>query len=75
MSEQGDLQDARTLGNVSTALFIVGGLGIGVGLSSLLMSLGGEEPESTADSASRGPRAPRTELRVGLGTLGLGGSF
>ena len=70
------LRSARTLGDASTALLVAGGVGVGIGLASLLMSLyGHEEAEPPPDATEA--RAPHFELRPLLGptAVGIGGRF
>jgi hypothetical protein len=63
---------ARTLGNVSTASFVVGGALIGAGVAlAILRPWGGPPTEPNADA----PRAAWVQARVGLGTVGLEGAF
>jgi hypothetical protein len=64
-SSASDLHAAHTLATVSTAAFVVGGVGLGVGVVALVF--GSKSPEATA-------RAQVTPW-VGLGSAGVRGSF
>lgn len=66
---------AETLGNVSTAAFILGGVGLAAG-AVLLVLRPGEDEDGGAPVSARGTRtAPRLTLGVGPGSLHLGGRF
>lgn len=64
-AETGPIRSTNTLANVSNVAFVVGGLGAGVGLVSLLVARTG---------APAAPVASLTPI-VGPGSLGLRGSF
>ncbi len=61
---EGDLDTATTLAHVATVGFAVGVAGAAVGVVGLLVA----GPEEAPDSAS-------LRLRVGIGSLGIAGSF
>ncbi len=64
---QGDLSSGRTMGNVSTVAFIVGGVGAAGGLAALLLiKPGGDEPA---------PSAATVQPWIGPGSAGLRGAF
>ena len=64
-STHDDIDSGRTLGNVSTIAFIVGGVGAGVGVYGLL-SGGGDSPQAEKAGA---------EPWIGLGSAGVRGRF
>jgi len=64
-STHDDIDSGRTLGNVSTIAFIVGGVGAAVGVYGLLS--GSSEP-AEAETA-------RAEPWIGLGSAGVRGRF
>jgi hypothetical protein len=67
--EQRDLYDkGKTQASFATAGFIVGGVGLGLGTVLLLTAGGGEKKSPAQDEA-------RIEPVIGLGRLGLRGSF
>ena len=66
-SLQSDLDAARTLATVSTVAFIFGGAGAVVGVIGLVLPRGSGAPASTARA--------RVEPWIGVGSLGLRGSF
>lgn len=64
---QGEIDSAMTLGNVSTAAFIAGGIGLGAGIVGLLISPGGEKQPRDQGALLPGTRqqtrlAPRAAL-------------
>jgi hypothetical protein len=63
---QDDIDSSKSLGTISNIGFIVGGVGIGVGVYALLTG-GGDEPATG--------RRPRVRPRVGLGFVGIDGRF
>jgi hypothetical protein len=65
-SQQDALHDARALGTVSTISFVVAGAGATLGVIGLLTKPSATPPPTTGVSA---------RLTVGLGTIGLVGSF
>jgi hypothetical protein len=75
------LDRAKAMGNVSTAMFIVGGVGVGVGLYALLLA----PPASTAPRATTGQASARERIDarggvtwtpdLGPGGVGVHGSF
>jgi hypothetical protein len=65
----GDLDRANTLAPISTIAFVVGGLGIGVGIVSILMS------SSTSRASTVGTSPYRVSPWIGAGNAGLRGSF
>jgi len=65
-SVQGDLDDAQTMATLSNVGFIVGGVGLGVGIVGLFLSGGGE---SGGDSASW------VQPTLGIGSAGVRGRF
>jgi hypothetical protein len=67
-SQESDLDTARTLADVSTVGFIVGGVGVGVGLTALLIDL------ASGDGGAARARSPIEPL-VGPGSLGARGRF
>jgi hypothetical protein len=72
------VRTAITLGDASTACFIVGGLGVGVGLASLLMSLYGQEEPGASGRAASGTTLGfelRPWLGVGPAVVGVTGTF
>lgn len=70
-STRDDLSSARTMATVSTASFAAAAIGLGVGIYGIVSSKGADEPPP---KAALGPF--RTlEPMVGLGTIGLTGSF
>jgi hypothetical protein len=71
-SETAALDGARTLGNVSTASFVIGGVGVGVGLVALLVALSGDDAEDRSFTRPGSPVRPAVALHVGRGELGLG---
>jgi hypothetical protein len=66
---QGDVDSAQSLGNLSTVAFIVGGVGIAVGVVGLIMT-GRESKEAPAAQTK-----PQIRPLVGGTYVGLGGSF
>lgn len=65
---------AETLGNVSTAAFILGGVGLAAGAALLILRPGDDDGGAPA-SAGSARAAPRLTLGVGPGSLHLGGTF
>ncbi len=68
--KQGEIDDAKGLGNISTVAFIVGGVGIGAGVVGLILS--GKEKKEPA------PQAPQARLMrpiISPTYLGVSGSF
>lgn len=69
-STHDDLGSARTMATVSTVSFVVGLVGVGVGVYGLFGSSGGAEPPKAALGPLR-----KVEPFIGLGTFGVSGSF
>lgn len=76
--KEAEIDSAKTLGDVATAAFIAGGVGLGVGIVGLLMSGGAQEAAASTAHARRPstPLAP-TSVRAVLGPsyLGVAGTF
>jgi hypothetical protein len=79
-----DLNSANSLATISTVGFVVGGVGGGVALASILMGHSAEPAPKPATTDQSEPEArpasePETSLRVspwiGLGSAGVSGSF
>jgi hypothetical protein len=66
---QGDIDSATTLANVANVAFAVGVVGLGVGVWQLLTTGGSSSETSTAS------RAFHAEPLIGLGSVGIAGSF
>jgi hypothetical protein len=77
--KQGEIDSATSLGNISTAAFVVGGLGLGVGIVGLLVSSGGEkEPPASAAHVRRPASAfapERVRAVLGPSYVGVSGVF
>lgn len=77
--KQSEIDDTRTLGDVSTIAFIVGGVGAGVGVAGLLLSGSAKsEPPASTARARRPPSAFAPEhVRAVLGPsyVGVAGAF
>ncbi|MDB4883504.1 MAG: hypothetical protein JWL95_2270 [Gemmatimonadetes bacterium] len=73
-----DLSTARSMATVSTVGFIVGGVGLATG-AVLLLTRSSGSPSSTTSAASRpppsAPRPAHVEPVLGLGSIGLRGTF
>ena len=69
--KQSDIDSAKGLGTVSTVAFIVGGVGIGVGVVGLLMT----PKDQPAQGQARTRKAVAVAPEVGLGWVGLRGAF
>jgi hypothetical protein len=65
----GDIDASRTAGNVSTAAFIVAGVGAGVAVTGLVLGLGSQEDKE------RPPHSAYVTPWIGPGSAGLRGSF
>lgn len=65
-----DYDSAQRLGTLSTVSFIVAGVGAGIGV--LGLALGAPAPKSETTKTAT---APRVVLQVGVGSLGLAGTF
>jgi hypothetical protein len=63
-------KDARTLGNVSTGLFIAGGVFLVGGI--IIFSTA---PRASTQRPSNAPQTTRVDLRMGFGHVGFGGVF
>jgi hypothetical protein len=81
LGKQGDIDSATSLGNISTAAFIVGGVGLGVGVAGLLLSSSSEGAKREASAArprerTASPFAPE-QVRAVLGPsyVGVAGAF
>lgn len=72
-SKQGDIDSARTLGNVSTVAFIVGAAGVGAGVVGLILNKGSRA--EAAPGTSTAPRKPHVQADVGPTWVGLRGTF
>lgn len=75
--KQGDIDSATGLGDIATAAFIVGGVGLGAGIVGLVMSGSKKEPPaSVAQTTSASPFTPQ-HVRTVLGPsyVGLAGVF
>lgn len=75
--KEGDIDSAKALGNISTAAFVVGGIGAAVGIVGLLTS-GGEKKEAPAARVPRPASAFAPEnVRAVLGPsyVGVAGAF
>ncbi|MFO0658936.1 MAG: hypothetical protein U0165_03750 [Polyangiaceae bacterium] len=68
-SKQDGIDRAKLLGNVSTVAFIVGGVGVGVGLYDLFR---GGSPVASSSSSARGSAV---SVNVGPGSMWLSGGF
>ena len=76
------LANAKTAGNISTAAFIVGGVGVALG-TVLFFTAGSSSSASTGGSRAAGASAPpkkglaalEPRAFIGIGQVGLGGSF
>jgi hypothetical protein len=66
-AQEAEAEDAKVLGNVSTAMFVVGGVLSATGISLLVASL------TTAPQGAQDARAPR--LHLGPGGFALSGAF
>ena len=78
--KEGEIESATSLGNIATAAFVVGGIGLGAGIVGLLMSSGGEkEPPASAAHVRRRPVsafAPENVRAVlGPSYVGVAGAF
>lgn len=73
-----DLSSAKTLGNISTVAFIVGGVGLATGFVGLLAS-GSSKKEPPPPAAARRPTSPfrpeHVQAIVGPSYVGLSGAF
>jgi len=71
-----DLESAKTWGNVSTAFFVIAGIGLGAGVVSMLAtssSKSGALPPRTASAPK--PSRPTVTPVLGLGGAGIHGTF
>jgi hypothetical protein len=68
LDQESDADSAKTLGNISTVMFVVGGVAVGAGVV-LLLTVGGD------DSAQAKAPAPQLGAKIGLGSVSLVGSF
>jgi hypothetical protein len=69
--KQSDIDSAKSLGTVSTVAFIVGGVGVGVGIVGLVMTSSDKPTQGQARARKSVAVAPE----VGLGWVGLRGAF
>lgn len=74
-SEKANVDAAATLGALSTASFVVGGLGVAVGTASLLVLQTKERPARVMPSGSASSSRVTWSAGVGLGGFTLEGSF
>ncbi len=76
-SRAGDIDDAKSLGNISTIAFAAGGVGAAVGIIGLIMSSGSSEAKPTTPGVSRGTPTHARLVRPVLSPswVGLSGSF
>jgi hypothetical protein len=71
--KQGDIDSATSLGNISTVAFVIGGIGLGVGIVGLVLSNGDKkEPPATA---ARAFAPERIRAVLGPSYAGVAGSF
>ena len=70
-AEEDALDQARTIGHVSTASFIVGGVGVGVGIVALIVALSGDD-DAPATAQLSWPLGARATFGLGLAAQGLG---
>jgi hypothetical protein len=70
-STYGDLDRASSMATVSTVSFIIGAVGVGVGVVGLLTQPKNEEPQQPPKSAAK----PTVSPWIGVGSAGLSGSF
>ncbi len=68
--KEDQLDSAVALSHVSTAGFVVGAVGLGVGTIALLLTIGDNNEPSESSNTALGPR-----LRVGLGSIEVFGRF
>lgn len=69
-------EDAATAANMSTAGFIVGGLGVATGITLLLLAPSGEdEPAQPEAPAEKDDVWAKVQPWVGLGSFGVNGTF
>lgn len=75
-SRAGDIDDAKSLGNISTIAFAAGGVGAAVGIVGLIMSSGGSEakPAPGTSSATRA-HARLVKPVLSPSYVGLSGTF
>ena len=72
-SSQSDLDSASATGTVSTIAFIVGGVGVAVGVVGIFMS--GRSSQAPRASGPNQPRPAASGLRIVPGLNGVSGSF
>jgi hypothetical protein len=72
-----DLDSAETLGNVSTAFFVIAGVAVGAGLVSIISSASSRSASLSPRTATAGGRSGKVSVTpvFGLGGGGLRGSF
>jgi hypothetical protein len=68
LEQEAEADSAKPLGNISTVMFVVGGVAVGAGVV-LLLTVGGDD-----DAQAKAP-APQLGARIGLGSLSLVGTF
>ena len=66
-SDRGEVNDAKTMGDVSTAAFAVGSVLGAVGLVLMVFRPGEADPESSNGSRQSGQQGFQWALRLGLG--------
>ncbi|MFW5739056.1 MAG: tetratricopeptide repeat protein [Myxococcota bacterium] len=68
-------EDAATSRNMSTASFIVGGVGVASGIVLLMLAPSGEDDAGLSESGEHAGPSPRVQPWVGLGSAGVMGQF
>lgn len=71
----GDIDDAKTLGNISTLGFAAGGLGAAIGVVGLIMMSGSKEATPPPGASAKAAPRIQTQPVVGAGYFGLRGTF
>lgn len=74
-SKQDSIDHAKTLGTISTVGFIVGGVGVGVGVFDLLRGGASSRSESAASQTRPTSKPSALSVNVGPGSLWLSGGF
>lgn len=70
-----DIDGGETLGTVSTVMFIVGGVGVAVGVVGLFLPLSTDDGDSSDEGDPSDEGDATAWLRVGPGSLQVGGTF